>query len=320
MLLLKVSRGKINMSILLADSVSERRSCKQSDTLTDPRYLPIRGHHWELTLQFPAQHNPPWFAQNSLCSDNVKKIFTTCHLTTHVSSQGDGIITPSGEWFFGLTQKPFSLLCLETSERIFWRNSSCQWSASVPEDIFLRRPLRKDAHFPCLEDFVLPISDHSFSCKRSKTGNMLAGCSKQSRVRAAASDQVLCKPQTIEPEPHHHPFFPSPPPAPWAGAGKGLGSNMGRGGRGWGDRPTYGWQPLLRLHGLWVGWGLSQNKSYGQGWLIPCWLGRQVPWAAPEPVQFSPSVVSALCDPKDCCLPGFPVHQQLLELAQAHVC
>lgn len=48
-----------HMSILLADSVSERRSCKQSDTLTDPRYLPIRGTTEELTLQFPAQHNPP---------------------------------------------------------------------------------------------------------------------------------------------------------------------------------------------------------------------------------------------------------------------
>lgn len=138
-----------HMSILLADSVSERRSCKQSDTLTDPRYLPIRGTTEELTLQFPAQHNPPWFAQNSLCSDNVKKIFTTCHLTTHVSSQGDGIITPSGEWFFGLTQKPFSLLCLETSERIFWRNSVASGLPLSREDIFLRRPLRKDAHFPC---------------------------------------------------------------------------------------------------------------------------------------------------------------------------
>ena len=26
-----------------------------------------------------------------------------------------------------------------------------------------------------------------------------------------------------------------------------------------------------------------------------------------------------LCDPKNCCMPGFPVHHQLLELAQTHV-
>ena len=36
-------------------------------------------------------------------------------------------------------------------------------------------------------------------------------------------------------------------------------------------------------------------------------------------VQFSCSVVSDLCDPTDCSTPGFPVHHQLLELAQTHV-
>ena len=35
-------------------------------------------------------------------------------------------------------------------------------------------------------------------------------------------------------------------------------------------------------------------------------------------VQFSLSIMS-LCDPTDCSMPGFPVHPQLLELAQAHV-
>ena len=37
--------------------------------------------------------------------------------------------------------------------------------------------------------------------------------------------------------------------------------------------------------------------------------------------QFS-SVAQAcltLCDPMDCCTPGFPVHHQLLELSQTHV-
>ena len=28
----------------------------------------------------------------------------------------------------------------------------------------------------------------------------------------------------------------------------------------------------------------------------------------------------ALCNPKDCIMPGFPVHHQILELAQIHVC
>ena len=36
-------------------------------------------------------------------------------------------------------------------------------------------------------------------------------------------------------------------------------------------------------------------------------------------VQFSHSVVSTLCDPKDCSTPGSPVHHQLSELAQTHV-
>ena len=38
-------------------------------------------------------------------------------------------------------------------------------------------------------------------------------------------------------------------------------------------------------------------------------------------VQFSSVAQScpALCDPVDCSMPGFPVHHQLLELAQTHV-
>ena len=37
--------------------------------------------------------------------------------------------------------------------------------------------------------------------------------------------------------------------------------------------------------------------------------------------QFSSVAQSCptLCDPMHCCMPGFPVHHQLLELAQAHV-
>ena len=36
-------------------------------------------------------------------------------------------------------------------------------------------------------------------------------------------------------------------------------------------------------------------------------------------VQFSLSVVFDSCDPMDCSTPGFPVHYQLLKLAQTHV-
>ena len=38
-------------------------------------------------------------------------------------------------------------------------------------------------------------------------------------------------------------------------------------------------------------------------------------------VQFSPVTQSCLTlsDPMDCSMPGFPVHHQLLELAQTHV-
>ena len=36
-------------------------------------------------------------------------------------------------------------------------------------------------------------------------------------------------------------------------------------------------------------------------------------------IQFSHSVCLTLCDPMDCSTPGFPVHQQLPELAPTHV-
>ena len=34
---------------------------------------------------------------------------------------------------------------------------------------------------------------------------------------------------------------------------------------------------------------------------------------------FSVSVISTLCDPMDCSMPGFPIYHQLPELAQTHV-
>ena len=55
-------------------------------------------------------------------------------------------------------------------------------------------------------------------------------------------------------------------------------------------------------------------------------VGHDVPFpplqiALRAPVQFSSVTQSclALCDPMDCSMPGFPVHHQLLELAQTHV-
>ena len=41
-------------------------------------------------------------------------------------------------------------------------------------------------------------------------------------------------------------------------------------------------------------------------------------WQATVSVQFS-LVTPTLCDLRDCSTPGFPVHHQLLELAQTHV-
>ena len=35
--------------------------------------------------------------------------------------------------------------------------------------------------------------------------------------------------------------------------------------------------------------------------------------------QFSVSVISTLCEPMDCSMPGFPIYHQLPELAQTHV-
>jgi len=37
-------------------------------------------------------------------------------------------------------------------------------------------------------------------------------------------------------------------------------------------------------------------------------------------IQFSRSVVSDFCDPRDCSTPGLSVHHQLPELTQTHVC
>ena len=48
-------------------------------------------------------------------------------------------------------------------------------------------------------------------------------------------------------------------------------------------------------------------------------LGRVIFFSRGTSVQFSHSVMSNSVTPMDCSIPGFPVHHQLLELAQTHV-
>ena len=67
----------------------------------------------------------------------------------------------------------------------------------------------------------------------------------------------------------------------------------------------------------------SANPMFAQGYLISI----QANMAKAElffcPSRWSVSSVGlsclTLCDPRDCSTPGFPVHHQLLELAQTHV-
>ena len=50
-------------------------------------------------------------------------------------------------------------------------------------------------------------------------------------------------------------------------------------------------------------------------------LNHWMAWEVPGSFQFSPVPQSCptLCDPMNCSMPGFPVHHQLLKLAQTHV-
>ena len=51
------------------------------------------------------------------------------------------------------------------------------------------------------------------------------------------------------------------------------------------------------------------------------WQAGRATWEAINSPQFSSFTQSCptLCNTMDCSTPGFPVHQQLLELAQTHV-
>ena len=52
------------------------------------------------------------------------------------------------------------------------------------------------------------------------------------------------------------------------------------------------------------------------------WMENNCYWKFIVSLQFSSVAQSCLtlCDPMDCSMPGFPVHHQLLELTQTHVC
>ena len=66
------------------------------------------------------------------------------------------------------------------------------------------------------------------------------------------------------------------------------------------------------LHGLWL------PVSYPA---FPCGCSNGIVKSVSPPVQFSSvtQLCLTLCDLMDCSRQGFPVHHQILELAQAHV-
>ena len=81
------------------------------------------------------------------------------------------------------------------------------------------------------------------------------------------------------------------------------------------------------LGSLWVYLDVEQGEYSVQAALFSPFLNVSLStlWLFPQvrffPLQFS-SVVQlclTLCDPIDCSSPGFPVHHQLLEIAQTHV-
>ena len=57
-----------------------------------------------------------------------------------------------------------------------------------------------------------------------------------------------------------------------------------------------------------------RTPSLGQKWYLPCWPGGSVKFSSVA--QSCPT----LCDPMDCSTPGLPVHHQLPEFTQTHVC
>lgn len=165
-----VLRGKSkHTSVLLADSVSDRCSVKQSDTLTEARDIPFGGATKKLTSLLPAQHSSSWFLQNSLYLGNMKEIFTTYHfntLSSHNAQGKQGVeLVPQETIFFAIS-------------RSFWKNFPNELKLPGVCVCLMRTSSLEDnwgALFLCLQGrtfwrgFVPPISDHSFSCKWQET-------------------------------------------------------------------------------------------------------------------------------------------------------
>ena len=67
-------------------------------------------------------------------------------------------------------------------------------------------------------------------------------------------------------------------------------------------------------------WQATVHGAAKSGTWLSDWTHTRT-WVNNESLQFSSVAQSCptLCDPMDCSMPGFPVHHQLLELAQTHV-
>ena len=95
--------------------------------------------------------------------------------------------------------------------------------------------------------------------------------------------------------------------------------------------PDFKWVDFSEFGGEGCVERLREKDAYGERkW----WVHRKWRWrwgqgreeSGPSFFQFASVTFSSvaqsgltLCDPMDCSTPGFPVHQQLLELAQTHV-
>ena len=81
------------------------------------------------------------------------------------------------------------------------------------------------------------------------------------------------------------------------------------------------WKPLF--NGWWL-LLLALQISFGKSLHTKPFLSHYPSWCSPKlpcphTLQFSTVSRAQLCDPMDCSMPGFPVHRQLLELAQPHI-
>ena len=101
------------------------------------------------------------------------------------------------------------------------------------------------------------------------------------------------------------------------------------------ESETTGWRMILVPPGKVIHIYLQKEQSQSKNWksrhcsalsgfscfVVGALWPKQLWDQLPPSVQFSSvsQSCSILCDPMDCSMPGFPVHHQLLELAQTHV-